>query len=172
MAAATKRKRIDLGAWAFVAPALLWTAAFFVAPFIVMAVVSLWERVGTDLVASWTFANYLKFFERGALLPGDGEFAGGHGYRDRDLHFACLSVCLDHCRKGAGPVAAAGAGVCHPAVLDVLCGALLFLASGACQQRDYQPGTARHRSCRRATRSGQQPYGDGDRLLSISSSCF
>ena len=68
MAVAARRKRVDLGGWAFVAPALLWTAAFFVAPFIVMAVVSLWERIGSHLVATWSFANYLKFFERGHFL--------------------------------------------------------------------------------------------------------
>ncbi|MCW2308422.1 ABC transporter permease [Rhodobium gokarnense] len=68
MALAARARRFDLGAWGFVAPALLWTAAFFVAPFVVMAVVSLWERIGTDLVASWSFANYLKFFERGHFL--------------------------------------------------------------------------------------------------------
>ncbi|MBN9672463.1 ABC transporter permease [Roseibium aggregatum] len=65
MAGGAQSRRIDLGPWAFVAPALLWTLAFFVVPFLVMVVVSLWERVGTKLVASWTFANYLKFFERG-----------------------------------------------------------------------------------------------------------
>ena len=54
--------------WLFVGPALLWTAAFFAVPFAVMAIVSLWERVGSQLVASWTFANYGRFFERGHFL--------------------------------------------------------------------------------------------------------
>jgi spermidine/putrescine transport system permease protein len=52
----------------FVAPALLWTAIFFLVPLVVMAVVSLWRRVGTETVASWTFANYAKFLQRGAFL--------------------------------------------------------------------------------------------------------
>ena len=68
MMANRQRRHVAAGPWAFVAPALLWTVAFFLVPFLVMAVVSLWERVGTDLVASWTFANYLKFFERGHFL--------------------------------------------------------------------------------------------------------
>ena len=58
----------ELRGLAFAAPALLWTLAFFIAPFAAMLVVSLWERVGTDLVASWTLANYAKFFQRGAFL--------------------------------------------------------------------------------------------------------
>jgi spermidine/putrescine transport system permease protein len=54
--------------WAFVAPALVWTIAFFVLPFAVMVVVSFWERTGDGLVASWTFASYGRFFERGHFL--------------------------------------------------------------------------------------------------------
>lgn len=61
-------RRFDLRPWAFALPALLWTIAFFLVPFIVMAIVSLWERVGTALVASWTFANYENFFARGHFL--------------------------------------------------------------------------------------------------------
>src|SRR5687768_9011513 len=57
----------SLRPWAFVAPALIWTAAFFVLPVAVMAVVSLRERVGTEIVSSWSFVNYEKFFERGAF---------------------------------------------------------------------------------------------------------
>ncbi len=51
-----------------VAPALLWTLAFFVLPFAVMVVLSLWERVGSQLVPSWTLANYAKLLERGHFL--------------------------------------------------------------------------------------------------------
>ena len=53
---------------AFVAPALVWTAAFFLVPLLVMAAVSFWERVGAEIVPSWTLANYAKFFERGPFL--------------------------------------------------------------------------------------------------------
>lgn len=68
MATVRRRGGDRLRPWAFVAPALLWTVAFFCAPFVVMAAVSLWERVGTDLVASWSFVNYAKFFERPHFL--------------------------------------------------------------------------------------------------------
>ena len=56
--------------WAFVLPTLLWTLAFFVVPFAVMAAMSLWQRVGTDLVQSWSLVNYLAFFERSHFLKG------------------------------------------------------------------------------------------------------
>lgn len=57
-----------MAALAYVAPALLWTIAFFVIPFIIMTGLSLWERLGTELIASWTLNNYLKFFERAHFL--------------------------------------------------------------------------------------------------------
>ncbi|MGF1608871.1 MAG: ABC transporter permease [Kiloniellales bacterium] len=56
--------------WAFVLPTLLWTLAFFVVPFAVMAVMSLWQRVGNQLVQSWSLANYQAFFERSHFLQG------------------------------------------------------------------------------------------------------
>ncbi|WP_026319074.1 ABC transporter permease [Amorphus coralli] len=68
MATVRRRGGDGLRPWAFVVPALLWTVAFFCAPFVVMAAVSLWERVGTDLVASWSFVNYAKFFARPHFL--------------------------------------------------------------------------------------------------------
>lgn len=57
-------------AWAFVAPALLWTLLFFLAPFALIVVVSLWERVGTELVRSWTLVNYIDFFEKPHFVQG------------------------------------------------------------------------------------------------------
>lgn len=68
MATVQRYGRTDLRPWAFAGPALLWTVAFFCVPFAVMVVVSFWERVGTALVASWSFVNYAKFFERGHFL--------------------------------------------------------------------------------------------------------
>jgi len=59
-----------VGPVGFVVPALLWTAAFFVVPFGVMTVVSLWQRTGGKLVADWTIGNYVKFFERDYFLQG------------------------------------------------------------------------------------------------------
>lgn len=51
-------------AWAFVLPALLWTLAFFVMPFCVMAAMSLWRREGTELVRAWDLSNYRAFFDK------------------------------------------------------------------------------------------------------------
>jgi len=56
--------------WLLVSPALLWTTAFFIVPFAWMAILSLWTRQGRELVASWTLANYLAFFERAHLFKG------------------------------------------------------------------------------------------------------
>jgi len=56
--------------WLLATPALLWTAAFFIVPFVWMAILSLWTKQGREWVASWTFANYLAFFERAHLFKG------------------------------------------------------------------------------------------------------
>ena len=61
-------RRDSARAWAFVLPAVLWTAAFFVVPFAVMAVASLWSRVGTDIVRIWSLDNYVGFFEKPHLV--------------------------------------------------------------------------------------------------------
>jgi spermidine/putrescine transport system permease protein len=61
-------ERAPIKAWGFVAPALVWTVAFFVVPFAVMLAVSLMQRQGGALVADWSFSNYAKFFERGHFL--------------------------------------------------------------------------------------------------------
>ncbi|WP_429820393.1 ABC transporter permease [Ensifer sp. B1-9] len=57
-------------AWSFVAPALLWTLAFFVVPFAFMAAMSLWKREGRALVRVWNFDNYTRFFSENALFQG------------------------------------------------------------------------------------------------------
>ncbi len=49
-------------AWGLLLPALLWTVAFFVMPLVVMGLYSLWQRVGTKLVTTFTTGNYEKFF--------------------------------------------------------------------------------------------------------------
>jgi len=56
--------------WLLAAPALLWTTAFFLLPFVCMAILSLWTRQGRELIASWTLDNYLAFFERAHLFKG------------------------------------------------------------------------------------------------------
>jgi len=65
---AQARRRDSARAWSFVAPAVLWTAAFFVVPFAVMAAASLWSRVGTDIVRIWSLDNYVGFFEKPHLV--------------------------------------------------------------------------------------------------------
>ena len=55
-------------AWGLLLPALLWTAAFFLVPLLIMALYSLWQRSGTRLVTDFTLANYESFFAKGFLL--------------------------------------------------------------------------------------------------------
>lgn len=56
--------------WGFVAPALVWTIVFFVAPFVFMAAMSLWAQQGGSIVRVWNFGNYIAFFEKDALFRG------------------------------------------------------------------------------------------------------
>lgn len=55
-------------AWGFVLPALAWTTAFFLLPFLYMAAISLWTRTGGKIVATWTLDNYAAFFGKSHLL--------------------------------------------------------------------------------------------------------
>lgn len=57
-------------AWGFVLPALLWTVAFFVLPFLFMAAMSLWQRGALGIVRTWTLDNYARFLAEDALLRG------------------------------------------------------------------------------------------------------
>lgn len=50
--------------WGFVAPALLWTLAFFVVPFIVMGAMSLATLEGRTLIWGVSLANYGEFAEK------------------------------------------------------------------------------------------------------------
>ena len=54
--------------WRFVVPALLWTVAFFVVPFVFMLIMSLWERTGGKIVATWNLDNYVEFFGKPHLV--------------------------------------------------------------------------------------------------------
>ena len=56
-------------AWVLVGPALLWTLAFFVVPFVVMALVSFATRSGKELLF-WSLSNYAQFFEKSYLFKG------------------------------------------------------------------------------------------------------
>lgn len=53
--------------WA-VYPALFYSLVFFAMPFLVMVMVSFWQRVHGRLEATWTLANYDKFISRDYLL--------------------------------------------------------------------------------------------------------
>ena len=55
-------------AWGFALPALLFTVAFFLVPFLYMAAISFWKREGREIVASWTLDNYVAFFGKPHLL--------------------------------------------------------------------------------------------------------
>jgi len=55
-------------AWAAVAPALVWTCAFFVVPFAIMAAMSLWQRQGREVVRVWDLSNYHAFFSKPHLV--------------------------------------------------------------------------------------------------------
>lgn len=57
-------------AWRLVAPALLWTLAFFVVPFACMVAMSLWRRTGTELVRTWDLHNYAAFFAKPYFVEG------------------------------------------------------------------------------------------------------
>jgi spermidine/putrescine transport system permease protein len=55
---------------ALVAPALLFTIAFFLLPFAFMAAMSLWTRTPQGIEATWTLQNYADFFGRASLREG------------------------------------------------------------------------------------------------------
>ena len=56
--------------WAFVGPAVLWTLAFFIVPFVMMVCYSLWQRAGTELVRSWSLDNYTGFLDKPHFVAG------------------------------------------------------------------------------------------------------
>ncbi len=62
------RRRGQAQAWGLLLPAVLWTAAFFAMPLVIMGLYSLWQRVGTTLVTDFTTANYGKFFAKSFLF--------------------------------------------------------------------------------------------------------
>ncbi len=70
MAASGAERHEGRRAFGFVLPALAWTFCFFVVPFAFMVAMSLWERTGTEIVRSWTPANYVAFFARPHFVQG------------------------------------------------------------------------------------------------------
>ncbi len=59
--------RDRLAGWGFVAPALIWTCAFFVVPFAVMGAMSLATLEGRTLVWGVSLANYAELAEKAYL---------------------------------------------------------------------------------------------------------
>ena len=57
-------------AWRLVLPAMLWTLAFFVAPFACMVAMSLWWQTGAKLVRTRDLENYVSFFARPHFVEG------------------------------------------------------------------------------------------------------
>ena len=55
-------------AWGFLLPALIWTVVFFVLPLVIMAIYSLWDRVGNTLVREASLNNYEAFFSKSFLF--------------------------------------------------------------------------------------------------------
>ena len=56
--------------WGLAAPALLWTVAFFVVPFVVMGAMSLATLDGRTLVWGLSLSNYAEIAEKGLLPTG------------------------------------------------------------------------------------------------------
>ncbi len=52
----------DAHGWRYTSPALLWTCAFFVVPFALMALASVSTRTGGETVLTWSLAEYADFF--------------------------------------------------------------------------------------------------------------
>lgn len=61
------RGGFDFSKWAIV-PAIAITMCFFIVPLIIMLLVSFWQRIGGKLEATWTLANYEKFFTKSYLV--------------------------------------------------------------------------------------------------------
>lgn len=68
MTATALESRERRKAWGFALPAVLWTVAFFLVPFLYMAAISFWKREGREIVATWTLDNYAVFFGKPHLL--------------------------------------------------------------------------------------------------------
>lgn len=57
-------------AWGLLAPALLWTGAFFILPFAAMVAMSLARMEGREIVGGLSPDNYLRVFAEPSLLAG------------------------------------------------------------------------------------------------------
>ena len=57
-------------AYGLVAPATIWTVAFFLVPLGIMALYSIWQRVGMKLITVPTLANYAAIVNKSYFLEG------------------------------------------------------------------------------------------------------
>lgn len=57
-----------VGALTTLLPALVWTLAFFVVPILIMAVYSVWRKVGTRTVTEFTWINYENFVAKSFFI--------------------------------------------------------------------------------------------------------
>lgn len=64
------RSANDRPGWGLVAPALLWTGAFFALPFALMLALSFARLEGRSVVHGFFLDNYLRFFSEPALFRG------------------------------------------------------------------------------------------------------
>jgi spermidine/putrescine transport system permease protein len=68
MMVSNRRSASEVWGWAYVGPALIWTAVFFLLPFALMVAVSLSEPGSASIGSNWTLGNYAKFLDRGDFL--------------------------------------------------------------------------------------------------------
>ena len=68
MTATAQERRERRKALGFGLPAMLWTVAFFLVPFLYMAALSVWKRQGREIIATWSLDNYAAFFGKPHLL--------------------------------------------------------------------------------------------------------
>ena len=66
--ASNRPPQLTFGHLPYIAPALLWTVAFFVVPFLAMALISFWQLSGPGLDTTLTLANYAQFFNNPAYF--------------------------------------------------------------------------------------------------------
>ena len=61
-------RRGNAAAWGLLLPGLLWTAAFFAMPLVIMGIYSLWQRVGMRVVRDLSLVNYENFFAKSFIV--------------------------------------------------------------------------------------------------------
>ena len=121
----------------FVAPALIWTAAFFILRLLVMGAMSRAVLDRRNLILGIHFDNHAKLLEKAYLLRAIGvslEITDCYAGLDCSRIFAGL----DHCLSGACALATIGTFTEHSTFLKLLDGALILLDSGASPRRADQ----------------------------------